>query len=218
MILFPKPKCSLEVRFRKIFYLSGIFSAIPMESRRKTLTSLRHSALAPASWKTRNSQWRKFFQFCLNCNLSPLPASTDTVCLFIAFLSTSLEYSTISNYVSSLLPLHEHHNLQAPDISHFSIKHALTGVKRSRLERPNKKCPILPSHLQSVYDNLYLVPAEARVAFWCACLVAFYSLLRKSNLFVGELKRDHNEESFLKFGDVTVTENNRIALKARSTS
>lgn len=78
---------------------------------------------------------------------SPLPASVDTVCLFIAFLSDRMAFSTISSYVSGLVQFHNQNNFEAPDMSHFAVKQALAGLKRKKEELPRTKAPLLPSQL-----------------------------------------------------------------------
>lgn len=129
------------------------------------MKSLRHYGMAAASRKTRNSQWKQFFDFCSLYDLQPLPASVDTVSLFVAYLSSRLEYSTVVNYVASLAKLHHENDFDAPDLGHFSVKEALAGLQRSRLELPNRKSPLLPCHLLQIFEHLHLVPSNMRVNF-----------------------------------------------------
>lgn len=128
-----------------------------------------------------------------------LPASVETVCLFVAHLSETMEYSSVANYVSGLVTFHNLNDFQSPEVGHFSVKQALAGLKRERVELPHKKDALLPAHLKAILNHLHIVPEEIRVAFWGACLVAFFSLLRKSNLFAGSPR----SVSHLRVDDVT---------------
>lgn len=121
------------------FYQISFILAIPMQNLQRTLRKLRQSALAPAFWNTRESQWRKFTEFCTYFVLHALPASTETICSFVAYLSKNLELSTISNYVAAMMPFHQMLNIEAPDIGHFTVRQALAGVKRQKFELPNRK-------------------------------------------------------------------------------
>lgn len=51
--------------------------------------------LADATWKSRRSQTNRFRDFWNDFQLPMLPASVDTICLYITHLSYKLKYSTI---------------------------------------------------------------------------------------------------------------------------
>ena len=142
--------------------------------------------MASSSLTTRTSQWNSFHRFCTDQLLVALPSSEHTVCLFIAYLSQRhLEYTTVINYVHSIVSLHHSHNLPGPDLQHFTIKEVLAGLKRTKQELPRQKRPITISHLRHIFDSLTEIPQSRRATFWAACLTAFNSLLRSANLFPG---------------------------------
>lgn len=129
-----------------------------------------------------------------------LPASIETVSLFIAFLCDKMKYTSIVNYVASVGPYHTQNNYESPDLSHFAINQALSGVKRSKYEVPNQKTPILSSLFRVIYDHLHIVPEDCRIVFWPVCLIGFFTLLRKSNLFFAD-GQSHLTLADLKFTD-----------------
>ena len=160
------------------------FVAILLHSLDQRLKNLRTSALAESSRKTRSAQWRLYKQFCQEHELQALPASTSTVCRYIASLhSRGLQYNTILNYAASITTLHHATNVQGPDMSHFSIKEALAGVKRTREELPNQREALLPHHLLAINQHLHSVSSRYRQTFWTACLLAFHTMVRSANLF-----------------------------------
>lgn len=135
----------------------------------------------------------------MNNNLVPLPASVKTVALFIAFLARKSEYTTIVNYTAGIASYHWHHDVEAPDLSSFIIRQALAGVRRQRRELPYKRNAILPSHLTQIRNVLPLIRNKYRATFWAACVVAFFTLLRSSNLF----KNYRSSKSHLRVVDLT---------------
>ena len=62
--------------------------------------------MADSTAVTRKSQWKCYFRFCSEYELEPLPASLDTVLLYIVFLADRLKYVSIINYLSALWVLH----------------------------------------------------------------------------------------------------------------
>lgn len=174
-----------------------------MATLERELNALRSKALAKSSQKTRNSQWRCFQSFCNKFRLKSLPASANTVCLFITYLSRKMEYTSVVNYSSSLISFHHHNNCLPPDLKHFSIQEALVGVKRSRHELPGQRKPVHPNDLKKIFTSLVILPENVRQTFWTACLVAFFSLARNSNLF----KSSNHSKKHLRVCDVRWYEN-----------
>lgn len=94
--------------------------------------NLRRQCNVP--WATKNCQRDQFKLFCRIYNLCSLPATVKTVALLVAYLSKSLQYTTVTNYVASTVLYHHHHNIEALNIEHFPIKQAITSLHR--LEKP----------------------------------------------------------------------------------
>ena len=91
---------------------------------------LRELCWSENTKKSRKSQWRKYFQFCEDFRLVPLPADVETVGLYITHLSKRCCYVTIINYVSGLWALHDFWGIPHLDPSVFIIKATLKGAKR----------------------------------------------------------------------------------------
>lgn len=103
----------------------------------------------------------------------------------------------MQNYVASIVSLHHFNDFTPLDLSHYTIRQSLSGLRRSREDRPNKRCPITPQMLLKIRSKLHHVPQKVRAPFWAACLFAFTSLLRRSNLLPGK-----DNSRFLRFSDV----------------
>lgn len=147
------------------------------------MKSLRNKSTAENSQQTRSSQWKKFQEFCIRCNLCSLPATVQTVALYITFLSKTPEYSTVSNYTSAIVSFHHRFDTAAPDLSSFEIREALVGLQHIHRKRPYTRGPVGPGELQAIYKHLSCLNKEIWETFWAACVVVFFSLLRGSNLF-----------------------------------
>lgn len=85
--------------------------------------------MSPNTSRTRLSQWKKYFDFCSAYGFQPLPASECLVCLYITHLTATLNYTSITNYVSGLWALHKNYGFSHPDPSGFLISSTLRGAK-----------------------------------------------------------------------------------------
>lgn len=135
---------------------------------------------AENTWKTKNSQWKRFWNFCNLYGLTPIPASVDCVCLFITYLCDSLKYSTICNYVSSIWSLHNYLGVQTIAKDCFLVKCTLRGARRLLGDAVLTADPLLPRDLLLLYQflnhsNLF------DLVFWSALCLAYRCLLRKSH-------------------------------------
>ena len=149
--------------------------------------------MAESSRKTRRAQWYLFKSFCREHELEALPTSTSTVCRFIASLhKRRIQYNTIVSYTASLSTLHHAENLKGPNMDHFSIREALAGVKRTRIELPNRREALFPHYLHLIKQYLHVVSRRYRQTFWTACLVVFHTIFRSANLFADNVESSHH--------------------------
>jgi hypothetical protein len=163
--------------------------------------------MAPTTKCTRNSQWNSYIEFCASYNLTAVPASHEVICLYVAYLSSrKLEFSTVTNYLASLVSLHTFKGHPSPDLQHPQIRAAMAGLRRNRPELPNRKQGIEVKHLLAIHASLHHVKEEIRSVFWTACLLLFFTLLRRSNIFWAK-----GNTSSLKRSDVRV-ENKDVTL------
>ncbi len=139
------------------------------------------NAYAPSTLSTRHSQVRKYFQFCRELRLHPVPTDVQNLCRYIVYLSDKLKYSSIVNYLDGLRWLHIHLDLSPPPLEAHKVKLTLRGVKRLIGNPVNQKLPITPDILCSMLSHMDLSDLTQR-ALWAAFVLAFFSFFRKSNL------------------------------------
>ncbi len=151
-----------------------------MELRTQVQDSIRH-AYATGTFSNLKSQWRSFLRFTDLHHVVPFPASLDTVMLYAQYLGRTHNVQSIKNYVAGVHTLHKYLGLPFPELSEFLPQLFFKGLARLQPHVPRQALPLTPAILLAVHSTLdFRVPLH--VVFWAACLVAFFSFLRQSNL------------------------------------
>ncbi|CAH3155588.1 unnamed protein product, partial [Porites lobata] len=98
------------------------------------------NAYASSTLATRKSQALKYLRFCRLLQTSPFPISVRNLCRYCVYLSRTLKYSSIANYLDGLRWLHVMFDYPPPPISHCRVQLTLRGLKRllSASFSPNK--------------------------------------------------------------------------------
>lgn len=122
--------------------------------------------------------------FVTELGVTPLPASPEVICLYIAYMVRSFKYVTIINYVSALRSLHKCYSITPVSSDNFLVSSTLTGAKRLLGDGQFSSDPLLPPQLYSIYKVLDLEKQDELV-FWTAVLLCFRGLLRKSSVCQG---------------------------------
>ena len=86
-------------------------------------------------------------------------------------------------YLNIVRILHVDAGFSNPLESNWYVSSILKGVRRVKGDISLQKLPITLDILQSIFTKLNLLCSLDRT-FWAACLVAFYSFFRKSNLLI----------------------------------
>lgn len=149
-----------------------------MASLKKKCLQVRSLIWAESTWSTKRSQWKRFLDFCHLYDLDPIPASSETICLYITFLTDQVKYTTIMNYVSSIWSLHEFLGAEPLAKNSFLVRCTLTGAKRLLGNAVLTADPLLPEDLLKIYMTLDRSDPKDLLFWVCVCL-AFRCLLRK---------------------------------------
>jgi hypothetical protein len=100
----------------------------------------------------------------------------------VAFLARTLKPTSIIKYLNIVRIMHVEVGLNNPLVENWGLDSMLKGIKRIKGLEVKRKLPITPEILLSIFACLDFHKA-LDVVFWAACLVGFFGLLRKSNLF-----------------------------------
>lgn len=142
---------------------------------------------------------RTYMAFCNLMHIAPAPISQAKLARYIAYLASRLSYNSIKQYINIVRLIHIESGLANPlDVSWY-IKSLMMGCKRVLGSTSKPKLAMTVDLLQQIFQVLDLTQ-PFQVVFWAACLIAFFSFLRKSNLFVGN---DKGPQAFLRRRDIT---------------
>ena len=75
-------------------------------------------------------------------DVSPIPASSHTICQYVAFLARSLKFTSINNYINIIALLHKEFSLTNPLTDNWAIKSLLTGINVLREVLLSRSCQL----------------------------------------------------------------------------
>ena len=113
-------------------------------------------------------------------NLQPLPASENTIALFIAHLgSQHISYKTIKSYLAAIRHLHVSYGLSFIGASPRA-QLIIRGIRRVQGDPPRApRLPITPALLRKIKASLATKPLDAdHRLYWAACCLAFFGFMR----------------------------------------
>lgn len=158
-----------------ITFVAGTLADIDAE-----MSELIGLAWSANTLATRNSQWRKYIEFCSSMSLQPVPAEPLTVARYLVKLSSSCKYNTINNYLSAICVLHRYYGYPAEFRDFFLIKMVLSGIKSRYGAAVTPKVSLSLNQLRLMYS---LLPnTELNEILWTVLIFSFRTLLRKSNI------------------------------------
>jgi hypothetical protein len=111
-----------------------------------------------------------YVKFCINFGLVTVPASQETLRLYIAFLARTLSPGSISGYLNVVRLLHLESGFANPIAGNWEVSTLQKGIARLKGCPVKQKLPITVPILLDLYKILTNSPLDR--AFWLACLVA----------------------------------------------
>ena len=163
-----------------LFLFSQIYLLLLLGSMHSNLTPSSH--YAPGSLQNLRSHVRSYLIFCATTACHYLPVSISHICNYLVFLSRTVSYATIKNHLSSLHLFYQLHNIPTDFPKDVWISLTLRGIKHIIGNTQSSKLPITPSILNRIYTTVDF-SSSLDCVFWTACLLAFFTFFRKSNLF-----------------------------------
>lgn len=146
-----------------------------------TVAKFRNSALAKSTKRTYRTYLLAYVKFCTLMRIPLMPISPQNLGRFVAYLSCKLSFNSIANYLSIVRYIHLQAGYHNP-LDTVYAQNIIKGAKRVLGVRTNSKLPITPLLLSKLHSVLDFT-LSLDITFWAACLVAFFSFFRKSNLF-----------------------------------
>ena len=146
-------------------------------------SNIRDLCWSDNTWKSRKSQWKRYYDFCTEFALLPLPADAETIGLYVTYLARKCCYVTIMNYISGVWALHDYWGVKHVDPTTFIIRSTLLGAKRLLGCESVQADPLSPEQMQRLYRALDMSIFKD-LQFWCAMCVMYRCLLRISHIVV----------------------------------
>lgn len=124
-----------------------------------------------------------YFEFCNKVSIQPVPLSQADLGRYIAYLSRRLCFSSVRQYLNVVRLIHVEAGFANPLDGNWYISSILKGVRRVKGDSASQKLPVTLPLLRDIFKRLNVLSSFDR-SFWAACLVAFFSFFRKSNLLI----------------------------------
>jgi hypothetical protein len=178
-----------------------VYVAVDVDQLDKEVSAVVGCAWSDNTLLTRNSQWKRFLQFCASIKECPLPASSQTVSRFLVHLSKSAKFSTINNYLSAINMLHRFYGYPGDYRDIFLVKLVLDGLRNILGVDQHQMMPLRPDQLYRMYTLMeHTIEHET---LWTALMLSFRTLLRKSNVVPDSVSRGTHT---LRRKDITFTD------------
>ena len=148
------------------------------------LQELTNLAIASSTRTTYKTGVRKFFSFCQQHGVKPLPADKETVVYFAVALSRSMAPSSIQVYLAAIGALHRQFGHRQPTHHNPRLNLVLRGAKRAHaMTRKKTRQPITPPILARLLAQVKTSKSLGRHdkrMLTAAFLAAFSGFLRVS--------------------------------------
>ena len=180
-----------------------------LHTLQKALQSYYHQGLAASTHKTYAAGVQHYLSFCKHIHCSPLPASEQTLLLFVTYLGQlGLTHKTIKVYLSAVKNLH----ITSGHFKSFEIQlsprveRVLKGIKLSQAKSrpPHSRLPITSSIMCKIRSVLAKTPNDYNnIMLWAACCLAFFGFLCCSEFTIPS-QDTFDDAVHLSFNDISV--------------
>ena len=135
---------------------------------------LLQRGLAKSTTKPYNTVRTILVDFCIRLQLTPLPASEETLALFVAELAQTRAHSTIMSYLSAVRHLRVIHGLGNPLKDTLRLDLILRVVQRTKPKGTRMRLPVTPRILRSIKSSYDPSPRFDSTMLWAACCTFFW--------------------------------------------
>ena len=163
--------------------VSILISDFDIPFLRETSRSLIYGGLRQGTRRTYNSAQKSYINFCQSHDLCPVPASEDTILLYVTHLYLNkLKYTSVRVYLSAVRSLHIEEGVGNPIEGYLQVKQAVRCLQINN-SSPKQKLPITISVLRDLHQVCSAGSFNNKM-LWAAITTAFYGCLRASEFTV----------------------------------
>jgi hypothetical protein len=145
----------------------------------KKVQDLIDNGYAANTSKTYRSGIKKYFSFCHQFGINPVPASETNLMRYIAFLSNKYNPRSIPVYMAAVRAFHINTGMTYPD-QQYRAKVMIRGLQRGA-PPPDQKEPISLNILAQMYQFIDFNSFDGCM-LWAAMTTAFFGCLRVDEL------------------------------------
>jgi len=148
---------------------------------RRVQKYLSRAILAESTLTAYAYDWAMFQDWCKEVGRQSLPATTETVELYLAALIDEGKRVTTARRRTCAIA-HYHRAANVPNPVTPAVKTLLTGARRAKKEKPEQKTPITVEQLRAIGERLRNKGNPIAMRNLAILVVGFASALRRSNL------------------------------------
>ena len=152
-----------------------------LSSLHSDVIQFRQAAYAPNTKASYRTHHTTYLQFCQAIGEPPVPAGTNLLCLYAAYLARFLAPKSVRLYLNFVALLHKDSGLPNLISNNWVLQSVLSGIKRVHGRPPSPKEPVTLRILYHLRSSLNL-NNSFHASFWAVCLTAFFGFFRKSHL------------------------------------
>jgi site-specific recombinase XerD len=113
-----------------------------------------NSDIADRTRREYAKQWATFASWCRERNITALPASPKTLCLYLAHRARQgRSVATIAVGISAIAHQHARHNHPDP-LRHAAVDRTWSGIRRTHGTAPNQKAPATTNVVRAMVESL----------------------------------------------------------------
>ena len=162
---------------------------------------LQKAQMSVATEKGYAHDWRTFRAWCERAGRQALPASPETLSLFIADQLAGKKVVTVCRYAAGVGFIHRREGFPSP--LDGSVHQTLRGARRMRAEQPRQMRPLTVAQLREIAIHLERRATPVAIRNRAIVLVGFATAIRRANL------------AALRFEDVTFCAEGLLVLVRR---
>ncbi len=133
-----------------------------------------------ATKRAYRSDWIHFSTWCESRGFDSLPATAESILLYLSKFSESLKISSLSRHLVSISQAHKLAGYPSPT-KDVRVREMLTGMKRTLMQSPNKKKALRSEHIRKIMSEC--VPdSTIGKRDRALLLVGFTAALRRSEI------------------------------------
>lgn len=160
---------------------AALQSAEDLAKIHKRLEEVLANTRAESTKHTYRTAWKYFELWCQQHHLSALPATSETICLYMTDLVShrGRKLATAEKILVAISQYHQWIGLEPPTRT-ISVRHCMSGLRRSHGVAQERKRPLLPDDLRIIVESMpdTLIGWRNRALF----LLAFAGAFRRSEV------------------------------------